>query len=671
MKQTIRFVVSFVLSMIPLLIAIALSCAAVHPTGFWWLIPLGLLVAALVLNLRRNYQLNKNVTSGDVKQFRSDVFAAQELARKDPEKLRKSLNRTVLLAWLYVGLIVACCFVTVLLIPTTELAITVSVPLLFVLSGVFGVLIEQEPDEPPENPISPEDYPLLYDSVLRVMKDCGIDRPAQLHILEDDNIAVGSSRKTIHLLLGAVNVCLLTRRELEQVLMHEFAHVRNEDTAENERIVNIVRRWSNPGIHSVDILGNLLMRIPIDAVQTRCSIYQAVMSEGAEALADCYVVEHGDPKAYADALAKGAMWNFFVNEPCAARDYEMLSSPEPISHMNRQLLEIYHRQLALREEKWRGFLANELPPKLDSHPIARQRILRCVDDLSAVSVHTEETDPAYLRESQALLDASDKLCEASDREFLSQRLKDVEKRNEAMDRFRQSEAPYEQLDVGELYDAAGAFAGLDDDLALEICDHILEQEPHNEYAMALKGSILLLREDEDGVELLFEASRTSVNYVESYMDLLMDYASKHGNQELLDRCRNEGLELQFKILDRTVSVFSTDDRSTLSPNDLPEDTRQEVLEFILSHGRELLQEVLTIQVTVGDEHVYHYFLVYPQGTASEVAEELYGKVFRYLDMRTERFCLGDELFGSKKEKELKKWFPECVIWSRGPDNSAE
>lgn len=209
---------------------------------------------------------------------------------------------------------------------------------------------------------------------------------------------------------------------------------------------------------------------------------------------------------------------------------------------------------------------------------------------------------------------------------------------------------------------AMAYAEVDHESALTILNHILTKEPNNSYALSLKGGILLTNDDDTGAEYLFKAAENSVNYIESYMEAIGDYALKTGNQELLERFREASLNLTTKNMDWNNTMYGKNQSEQLLPSDLSPDLFETVRSYIIDAGKEHLAEVLTAKKVVGDDHVFMYYLIFKDNTSPETMDQIGYDVFRYLDMSDEQFYLEVISAKSKTCKQLKQRVPHCTIY---------
>jgi heat shock protein HtpX len=161
--------------------------------------------------------------------------------------------------------------------------------------------------------VSPQDAPELYDMVDRLRQRAGLPMPRVYVIPSDQPNAFATGRNPEHAAVAVTNgiVRLLSRPELEGVIGHELAHIKNRDiltssiAATMASAITMIARFAmffGGGDRDRNPLVNLLMLIfaPIAAMLIQMAISRArefVADRDGAAIA-------GNPRALANALAR-------------------------------------------------------------------------------------------------------------------------------------------------------------------------------------------------------------------------------------------------------------------------------------------------------------------------------------------------------------------------------
>ncbi len=615
------------------------------------------LVIIFIINDRHFRKGNQLPTGQEFMNYHNQVTEANEQAQSNPALLLHRMEKSLWITRCY-------CLLIILLAASLPFFFGLSAMTLFSLLGgyilcaIYSMLLQPQTPELPNFPISKDEYPELNRLAQEVCQLAGVTMPIGLYF-GDESIGVSQIGNTIAIFLSPVLTNLLTRDEMKQVLLHEMGHIVNKDAQLSQRYQTITTRWNANSFGLITWFGTMLMTIPTERLQNQCALYALTTSRQCEAAADALVKERGDEQHLANALAKVSMLEFFFSEPCRELGFDQYQGEEPRRHLCGDQICLFYRQLGLNEPRWRDFLSHQLPAKIDTHPTFRQRLEHL--GVTTYDVSAREPDGPYAQDLSRMREADDQATFQHLSAQWPQLHEEYNQRKELMDRFAATADPYTSFNAQELYDIANAYVTLDDDIALSILNHMLEQEPTNAYALSMKGAILLNHDDKSGVELLFQAADNS-NFTDDAMEIIADYALKTGNQPLLDRYRDVVLQLSTHNLDLNHILFNTDTPEYLMPSDLDQDAFDAVLQHILTAGQSVLQEVLTVKKEIQGEHAYMYFLVFSPGTPQNVQEQVRVDIFRYLDMANEQFYL--EVTDPKKKsyKRVTQAVKDCCIY---------
>ncbi len=657
-----KVILCYLLATVPVVAASAAGLAFQLP---WASAVSTILLLVLLLPLAVTSYLRARLGAGPDSRISRSVNrwldGLQKQAESDPEGFLRKGNRAVILSWLYywtlVALTLGMCFLRGAAgYGSGDLILSTAICGVFLLAGLVQILLPVQQSEEPEYILSESEYPAFYAAAREAAQAMGMQRPLKLSL--DGSTGVSAIGETVFVSLGLNDTLLLTRQEMGQVLLHEMAHIRNADTDRSFRYRRQAERWA--GIeHQQLIWTSIYLALPRFALDTWFQVHHLLTSRHAEVLADRAILEHGDPQAFVNGLAKYAMFRIYCNTN--RPEVHATFAPESwYSEILSQDIRCFRQTLVREEAHWRRLLSLELPARVDSHPIFRQRAQAM--GIADYRVDGAETDAGWLADVQRLTEYETRLCQEDEelQKVYTSHHEAYLQREKAMAEYRQAPAPLTDWDDSALFNAAIAFYVLDNDTAMAIIGELLRRNPDNAYALRLKGSILLDQEDEAGAEYLFRAAENA-NFVREVMDMVAKYALLHGDQELLDRYRGEGFELAMESLDRFDGYSSLGLQDRAVENDLPADKLRELLDFMTSREPQILREILSVKKLLPkDRHCYQFYLVFRPDTDPSDRETVCDEIFRMLDMEQEEYSLN--LPDEKQVKLLRKKVPGCSLY---------
>ncbi|GAB6172143.1 zinc metalloprotease HtpX [Paradesulfitobacterium aromaticivorans] len=168
-------------------------------------------------------------------------------------------------------------------------------------------------------PLSREENPYLYEIIERLAYQAGLPMPRVYGIPSNQPNAFATGRDPAHAAVAVTQGLLqiLSREELEGVLAHELAHIRNRDVlisttaAVMAGVITTVANWAQwalmfGGLGSDDDEGSGLAALPLIILGPLAAmLVQMAISRSREYLADSTGAEiAGQPYGLASALAK-------------------------------------------------------------------------------------------------------------------------------------------------------------------------------------------------------------------------------------------------------------------------------------------------------------------------------------------------------------------------------
>lgn len=628
-----------------------------------------LLILSFVLNLVFGRILYKRFANTKIKQQREILGQFKNEAEKNIKGIIKRMKLILYACWAAYILSFILCFVSIssfdalfefekLPKPVLTIIGVASIALSFsLLMGLFDMWGEKGKQPLPENELLEKDYPKLFEIVKEAASIVGAGKNIRI-FLGYNNVGVFKYGKYDCILVGDIPMNILTREEMKQTLIHEFAHVYNENTLLTNKLSIASDIWQTETDNKFLSFTRTLMRIPAFFFHREFFFYTLCAKRVQEIEADNIVKKLGDRQVYINSLAKHAALSLFEETPCPEWSIHIYESEEPLDNYGDIYLELFYKYLDKNETLWRRIMDNELTPFLDSHPTfkARRESMGVCD----YSFHEKETDEDYIKEQRKLLDLRNEL----NRENIKESYKEVRdyvyvKRFEAIEKYEKNP----DQSVQDLIETALYYEGIDTEKAKEILKSILEQDSDNAYAYYHLGRILLTEFDKQGIDYIYNAIKRNDNFAGDGLNMIGHFCIKAGLQEELEEYRRNLVDMGQKAIDKNRAITSLSKNDKIVPHDLDSLTLDEILEFMVSSADGKLEKIILVKKVIDDYYSYIFMLKQASGVSDDEFSEVYYKLFTYLDLREEQFTL-HIIADESKLKWLFNRVKNCVVWSK-------
>lgn len=504
----------------------------------------------------------------------------------------------------------------------------------YVLTGLFENILVTSEKTPSHLFLGEGEFPLIFAAVRSAAEAAGCSQKLRLS-LETDGIGVREEGGNICIGINAVECALLTREELYAVMLHEFAHVVNVDTARGRAFYRARRRWAEGGDSFFSGVASLFLSGAAMRIVLAAEIYQAFAARHHEMLADAKVRELGSCRAFIDATAKGTEFYLYNEMPQREMSYDCYASEEPPRDIVTRDLANF---LAYREkygQMWRQIMRQELPARVSTHPTLRQRMEAMgIDEYDDAK---EEQDENYRAEQKKLVQfADEKVFESIRAGYAALREDLYLSRKAQMEKYHAAAAEGKRLPLDEQVLCLQAFYGIEDDTALQIADELLAQDEDAAFAHFYRAKIWFDRMDERCVEEFRKAMRVNYELCDSCLDSIGLFALRSGNEALLQEYRSNAPELSQDAQDRS-DASRWKKGIPLRPCALPEESLAEIRARLeeLSEGSVLRAYAADFGTPACTVIAVEMKRRAPGGEQSRVMESLYS----YLCSRSENFAL--------------------------------
>lgn len=607
--------------------------------------------------------LNRKLKAANLRSFNEYLDLRRARIQKDEIRDKRGLNRACVLTVLYILLLVLSVLGICFFSGAADVGIT-TIPVvgMFLLYGLIARLFRKKEKPDYSKALREDEYPELY-GLARESAGIGPDVP--LYIFpgvpapaEECNAGVAQEGNAIHLLLGPMLLCVLTKEELRQIIRHEVAHVDLEHTREHTRFARMMDYLVGENAGGIfDIWTSFVLRFPANYLLLKGQFYFMLSSSAKESRADSQAADAGDIYAQACALAKTNAHTLFLYEQEPYTNlYRSETIPEDFSTAR---IRQFRDQLIRRGDFWREILEKELPSRVASHPTFRQRweaLGNCPYDLEPAPDTGE-----FARECWAVAAESDRRM--------------MEIGNETYTQLRQ-EHYLDPLQTVQNYEKDGVLLSPEEmrpvilayyslgmpEQAEALCDRLMEENESvfaTAFARYWKGVLMLYRYDKAGLELVYQAMETNRNYIEEGLDMIGKFCTMTGLEAELNDYRSRAVD--YMQTSRDYSSGGIHRKANLSPEKLPEDWRERILAYILKVANGNIHQVYLVhEVANKDYEPSSFVLRYREGTAEEECGRIYDCIFRLLDdWPTDwEFCLYD--YEPSMEKPLAAVAGACI-----------
>ncbi|MBR2381407.1 MAG: hypothetical protein IKA84_02795 [Clostridia bacterium] len=587
----------------------------------------------LAINIIYRIVWTKKMQKMKVAEVNEMMLRRKENIKENFELATARLRKTSTFCKLYVVFITIFMHITAFLLGASLLSTRYLLYLIFMTGGVYirliGVITDKEKFKPEEF-LSRKDYAELYSIAEEAMAKAGVD--GRIYIASDNSFNAGIAKEgdTYMLLLGAIMVNSLSREELFNVLLHEFAHHSKEYTPKST--YGFFNRFIE---HETDgsTITDIIISLPMMKYGEEFLYYTLLASEYIEGMADSVTIKNGNPKAFISALAKCNFYDSYDKVLFKYQSKPMFESDTVTQNVATLNFEAFVNSVKDNGEKWLSSYEKEIQPRNATHPIYRLRrdaIGVKADEVAwTLNVNGDGLD----KERAAILQYVD----ADIVKHLSANYEELRKENylkplSIINGWENNKDNYSSAELIPVIDALAGLLRFDEAEAL--CDKIIAEE-ENKYATAypkhFKGSMLLLRDDPAGIDLLYEAIELNSNLLEISINQIGEFACRNGMQDELDKYREKAVSMTQKMIDEDEKANVLTQSDKVVEDDMREDVLKAHIDFISSVSGSI-KSIYLLKKVINESFSSHVFLIeFEKDTTPDTINESMNKIFRYLD----------------------------------------
>lgn len=596
-----------------------------------------LLLVLFITNIILKFKATKRLNKMKVREANDFMLKKKADIKSDFEKATKSLHRTSLLCKLYVAFLVvilhlASFFAGVI----NSEAVGLVVIFYFFTSGIYvriaGAILNK-PTFSKKECLPREEFSELYSIAGKAMNDVRIK--GNLYICTERSFdgSIGKYGNDYLIVLGCNLVNCLSRDEIYNVLLHEFAHVSKDYTPKS--INGFFHRFMEyDGDNFYSYITDAILAYAIVKYAEEYIFYTMLASEYIESMADKVVLEKGNPRAFASALAKCNLHTSYERIAFLYNEHTIFESEEPRGNLATEYLENFRIALNDNMERWLDGYERELQPRNATHPIYKLRREAVGVKAGEVEITFDNFDEELKNEAEKLLDFTNKMLvknltphyEQSRKTYYLEPLSIVE----AWEKDKQS------YSVPELSPVIDALAGLNRHREAEkLCDEIIANEKNiykTAYARFFKGFMLLNYDDASGIDMLYKVIELNSGYADGCLTYIGEFACRNGMQKELDEYREKAISISQKNIDEDSQAGSLSAKDNLVADIIDAETLNKHIEFITSCSNKICS-IYLVRKIITDTFYSRVFVVdFDKGTDVNEIGEAMDKIFRYLDL---------------------------------------
>lgn len=391
-------------------------------------------------------------------------------------------------------------------------------------------------ESPNEVTINRDEYPQLFkviDSAIEMTEAPQLD---EICILDDENIGVtcilngfGTNGKNV-LVMGIQALKVLNEEELKPIIIHELAHIYNEDTKISSEISRRLTRW-NEIVYRVDEGDNIIKMILLLPFAKfyieKLERYLDAMSQTKELLADKEAAKYMSAEIYAKANMKLEIMEKFLVNPYSK--LEIRSSDEAPKNYFSTLFEDFESEIPKRKEQWINQIKKRISSIYDTHPSFKERMEALgIEDFN-YDINFKDQSDDYKKEIDTLIEIKNKQWHKYWSTQWEEVTKEYKEQLEIIKNYKETDDIEKIMEYGEALEDLGEC-----EKALDFYKDIASKDKECAIAMYKVGQIMLMNNDEDGIEFVEKSVELDGSFFISAVGIITEYFLDNGMKEKLD-----------------------------------------------------------------------------------------------------------------------------------------
>lgn len=491
-----------------------------------------------------------------------------------------------------------------------------------------------------ETYISVNEYPELQTLVKQAANTLGFDGEIRIAILPDCNAGIAQIGKIYSIQLGAILLNILSKEELYNVLLHEFAHLKydNDNTSAKEHKYNA---WLTHGGTPTLVSGiaNLTFSYFHTVYSHQYSLYMYSAAIIIESYADKAMLCYGNTEMAASALLKLKYYDLFSWEKEANNENNFYESEEPLKTVLTAEITNLNATIQNRSEQWNKYIDIELLSRSATHPTLKMRLNAL--NITEFKIKESVDSDSYKSDCRKALEYIEDLIHKNRiSTYANERKKYYVLPKELVDKWETAGRP---VIAEEYYDVITNLRILGRiDEAYELCERAIAElsDSAASFAHFIKGCILLHRYDESGIDHIYHAIETNPNYIEDGLEIIGTFCCMTGNQDELNIFREKAVNLAQNSKDKYIHLSSLSKKDNLSSEHLSEELMNGIMLYIDSVSNDTIKNIYLVRKNITKEYFTSVFIIqFDEGINENVQDDVMHRIFCHLDTYSWQFSL--------------------------------
>ena len=499
---------------------------------------------------------------------------------------------------------------------------------------------------------TPAAYPSIYKIVRNAAKKLNLRDEVRVMFVEGCNASVVSLDNTHSLQLGVELLDIVSEEEFEQVVLHELAHIRHNNSR-MEAIHRLRQRIER------EPRNDIMFYFPDTVFSYEFAIYHRTASVAIENIADSVVVECGNPKLAANALAKISCQTLFENEIYNFLPplYSFETKPKNYSQIHS---EAFKKALMQRGEAWKQILFNEIESNTATHPILKNRLKNIGVSEFVLSVPDDEGD---------FRDECISALKSVDRNIYYYELENYEK--------QRAEEYIDHLNIVEKWENDGcplipeqyrillkAYIQIGKQKEAEkLCDRILENEKNPNalpFVHLTKGKLLLERYDNGGIQHIYDSMSNRYN-IEEGLSIIGNYCCLMGLEKERDEYQEKFVFFSDNQLQENSHSGVLCKSDKIAKHDLSNEMLDEIVNYTVKSADGSIEKIYLVNKIISQSFVVSAFVIeFKQDANIEQKKDVMKNLYEHLDIHPSGKNFSLFVLDKENRKAIKKIKNSCV-----------
>lgn len=510
------------------------------------------------------------------------------------------------------------------------------------------------------------DYPVLYALAHKAAAAIGTDGDIRICLMSGNQAASAKLGKVYSIQLGVVLLAYVREEELYQILLHEFAHIKNTKTH-----IYPERRW-------MDFLADVkegkvgskffdaFLLWPGVVYAFNFAVFDVYSSLAIEVSADQAMREHGTPQVAANALAKVHQYQFFEHNIGNYVGEVMFESETFAEDYCERIAKCYIATMQKEADLWQHLLAVEIQPRNATHPIFRDRMKAL--GVTSFALTLPETDGAFREECvKGMHEVDKKLYDLNEDEYRERRRQNYLMPKKRLADWEDQGRPYEAERVRQVISDLFDLRRMDEIAA--ICEEMIATQSGGAlaYAKYIRGNMRVHQFDVRGIEDLYHAIELNPNYTEESMEIIGAFCCMMGLEAELEEYRKKVVLYHQKEIDESSHTGSLEKSDNLTEEHLPPENLERILAYIQEAGRGWIEEVYLVRKVITDTFFSSCFVIkFFAQTSGETVGESMDLIFEHLDTAPEDWQYSLFLYTPETKAAVRKVEGSCIYRNPNP-----